>query len=383
MIRSTFALLQSTTYALRPSRSALCLLVLVCLSPLAWAQVGADLPRSIVEAISIPPAQRGQIEEFIASWADRATNDDPQDNKRAMEALTKPLQSRGVSVAFRQAYAQAVEPLMKTLSEREGVGASLSALRIAGELATPAMVTRVREGMNDEDPGVRLFAVSRAGRIFSATASHGPAITNADAVSLIGDLAKVGADAQIGAEMTRACVRALSQGTALSSKDLGDARSRAIIALADIVGARLQALGNSDDPAFAQSLALEAASAVTRSISDIGSTVTPEAARAAVVLGGDIISLPLRRVLGKTVEPVAERDLTVKSVQAGETLLYFARRKAAELGGEASNSILTTAFSDQLAKGSDRQFRDDASVLLGPGSDLLTRFKIEPERFLR
>lgn len=366
----------------RAPRRPLCVLLVLLLSPAALAQLGSDLPRSIVEAISIGSAQRTQIDEFIASWSERAASDNPQDNKRALESLTKPLQERGVSVAFRQAYAQSVAPLMKSLDEKDAVGAKLSALRIAGDLATPNMVSRIKNAMSDEDLGVRLFAVSRAGQAFSTTATHGTAITSADATSLITEIQRVGAQDGIDHELLRACVRALSQGTRLPSRDVGDARSQSIMALSEIVGSRLQALSASDDPAFIQGLALDAASASTQSISDISATTTPQAAKAAVGLGGDIISVALRRVLGKTIEPVAQRDMAVRSVQSGETLLYFARRKAAELRGDPVTGIQTTAFADQLGKGDDRRFRDDASVLLGPGSPIVTTFGFKNDRFL-
>lgn len=365
------------------ARPALCAAVLLVASPRALAQVAGELPRSTVEAISISGSQRAQIEQFIGAWSDRAKSENPQDVKRALEALTDALHGRGVSVAFRQAYAQAITPLMNELSAADSVAAQLSALRIAADLATPNSATRIKTALTSDDKGVQLFAVSRVGQIFATTRKHGPAMTGADAVGLIDGLKTLGAGPDADPELIRACVRALSEGAALSSKDMGDTRSKAIIAMADIVGARLQGLGNSDDPAYAQSLALDAASAATQAISDISSDTTPEAARAAVGLGGDIISVALRRVLGQTIEPTSKRDLTVRSVQAGETLLYFARRKAAELGGQPNSSIITTGYADQLAQGNDRGFRNDASVLLGPGSEIVRRFNFNDTRFVR
>lgn len=377
MIRSILSIIRAS------ARPLVCALALAAASPQALAQITSDLPRSTVETISVSGAQRTHIEEFVSNWTERATNDDPQDNRRALEALTAPLHNRGVSVAFRQAYAQAVSPLLDQLESDGSVGDRLSALRIAGDLATPRAVSRVRDAMGDEDIGVRLFAVSRAGQIFETTRKHGTAITASDAQSLMTAISELGAQDGADEELLRASVRALAEGAALTSSDLGDTRSQAIITMAEIVGSRLQGLGINDDPTFVQSLALDAAGASTQAISNFSSTTTPQAAKAAVGLGGDIISVALRRVLGKTIEPVDQRDMTVRSVQAGETLLYFARRKAAELANGSTGGIVTTNFSEQLAAGEDRDFRNDASALLGPGSEIVTRFDFEADRFLR
>lgn len=357
------------------------LLALALSTAVATAQPGADLPRSTVETISVNPSQRTQIQQFVDNWAPRVTSENAQDTKRAIEALTQPLQSQGVSVAFRQAYTQSLKGLLDELGNTDSVAAKLSELRIAGDLATPSAVARILKHMNDSDIGVRLFAISRAGQIFETTRVHGPAMTGNDATSLIAAIASAKDDTH--PEVIRASARALAAGTTLGTKDLGDARSRAIIALSDLVGTRLQALNANDDPAFAQSLALDAASATTRSISDISSTITPEAAKAAVRLGGDIISVPLRRQLARTLEARSERDLTVRSVQAGETLLYFARRKAADLAGRSNSDIVTTQFSKQLETGEDREFRNDAAALLGPGSPVVSQFDFASDHFLR
>ncbi|MFG0244829.1 MAG: hypothetical protein ACF8MF_02100 [Phycisphaerales bacterium JB052] len=361
----------------------LSVLVLAFGACLASAQPGTALPRSTVETISVNPSQRAQIQEFVNNWTARVTSDDAQDTKRGIEALTAPLQGRGVSVAFRQAYSQVLDTLLSELESSATIADKLSILRISGDLATPAAVNHIRDLMNDDDAGVRLFAISRAGQVFETTRVHGPAMTGTDANTLIEAITDVANKHAAQHELIKACARALASGTTLGSRDLGDARSHAIIALSDLVGSRLQALNANDDPSFAQSLAIDAASATTRSISDITASVNEEAARAAVRLGGDIISVPLRRYLAKTLESKDDRELTVRSVQAGETLLYFARRKAAELEGKAINDIAATSFSTQLETGEDRDFRNDAAALLGPGSTIVRGFGFDDDRFLR
>jgi len=365
------------------AQTIICAASLFVLAPTALAQSRADLPMSTTESISINSSQRTQIDEFIQAWTGRALSDNAPDTKKAIETLTNPLTQRGVSVAFRQAYSQAITPLLNELDAKNTIGAKLASLRIAGALATPAAATRIKNAINDEDLGVQLFAVARAGYLFSATKAYGPAMTQTDAQSLIQAIKALAQDLNINGELLRACVRTLSKGTQLSSKDMGETRSHAIIALTDIVGARLRATKVTDDPSFAQGLALESASAITASISDISSDTTPQAVKAAVGLGGDIISIPLRRVVGGTIDPISDRDLTVRSVQAGETLLYFALRKDADLDHKFGKPVRQTHFAEQLRTGDDKTFRNQASLLLGPGSPIVEAFGFDDNRFLR
>ncbi len=365
------------------AQTLVCAVSLLAFSPAALAQSGADLPMSTTESISISSSQRAQIDQFIEAWTGRALSDNAPDTKKAIETLTKPLTQRGVSVAFRQTYSQAITPLLNELDAKGTIGATLASLRIAGALATPAAAQRIKDAINHDDLGVELFAVSRAGQLFAATKAYGPALTPTDAQSLIHAISSRAQDPDIDHELLRACVRALSKGTELSSKDMGETRSHAIVALAQIVGAKLRATGVTDDPAFAQSLALGAASAITASISDISADTTPQAVKAAVGLGGDIISVALRRVVGGTIDPVSDRDLTVRSVQAGETLLYFALRKDADLDNKFGKPVRQTTFADQLRAGDDKAFRNQASLLLGPGSPIVKAFGFDNNRFLR
>jgi len=359
-----------------------CAFSLMLFGQSALAQVGSGLPTSTTEAISISSAQQSQIDEFVQSWTQRALSDNPQDIKRALEALTKPLTKRGVSVAFRQSYTRAISPLMDELDKKGTIGATLASLRIAGDLATPSAVSRVKAAISNEDLGIQLFGVSRAGQIFATTSRNGQAITPNDAIVLIDALEALSMDQGIDHELLHACVRALNRGTRLTSKDMEAPRSRSIIALSDALGTQLRSLNVNDDPSFALSIALEAASATTGSISDISSQTTPQAIKSAVRLGGDIISVSLRRVLGGTMEPVGQRDLSVRSLQAGESLLYFALSKDAELNNNPIGVIRPTKFAEKLAAGDDRTFRNEASSLLGSGSSIVTRFGFAEDRFL-
>ena len=380
MIRLNTSTLKSVRHAL----PLVCVSLLMVIAPGANAQGGSDLPRSTVEAISISGSQRTQIEEFVQAWTGRALSDDAQSAKKAMEALTEPLSQRGVSVAFRQSYTQAVSSLMSEFDAMDSVGSTLASLRLAGDLATPSAASRIRSAINSSDDlGVQVFAVARAGQVFDVTIKHGPAMTAGDAKSLIDAIESIATNEGVHPELLRSCVRALSAATRLSSRDMGSTRSLAVVALANAVGPHLRSLGVNDDPSFAQGLALQAASAMTSSISDISSNTTPDAVKSAVGLGGDIISVALRRVLKNTIAPVDDRELTTRSVQAGETLLFFALRKDAELDNNYGQTVRQTAFAEQLVAGDDKGFRNAASLLLGARSAICSGFGFEDNRFVR
>lgn len=363
-----------------------CTIACLATSSLLPTQVYAQsssLPGSTVEAITIGNAQQTQINSFIQSWTERALSGSSSDVKKAMEALVNPVHQRGVSIAFRQAYARSLVPLMDELEGQDSVGSKLSALRLAGALSTPDSASRVQKSLKDEDLGIQIFAVSRIQSIFSNTTKYSPAISSGEIDSLIGALEKIAMENDVNRELLRSAVRALIQGTTLTSKDMGNSRSTAIKALSNVVGNQLRTLTVSDDPKFAQTLAIQATSAITASILDISSSTTSDATREAVGLAGDTISITLRRQFGKTLEPVSQRGLTIKSVRSAESLLYFARRKHAEIAGDSQSSIRQTGFTDQLEAGDDRDFRNDASGLLGPGSDLIRKFSFADERFVR
>jgi hypothetical protein len=379
VIRSYPAHLKSVTITL------LCTLVLSLITQTSSAQVTTELPRSTIEAISISSSQQSQITEFVDAWSQRALSDNTEDNKKAIEALTKPFAGRVATVAFRQSYTSALNPLLTSLKDKGSVGASISMLRIAGYLATPSALNMIKDELDSDDMGVQLFAVSRVGQVFTSTINFGPAISESNANSLIQSVETIGSQNDINDELVRACVRSLSIGTRLSTDDIGNARSSSIIALANIVGSRLRSLSVTDDPSFAQSLALDAASAATSSISAIRANktyTTPDAVRAAVGLGGDVISVALRREIGKTLKPISNRDLTINSVQSGESLLYFALLEHAENNNKPAQGIRQTSFADQLREGKDKEFRNGASLLLADGSYIVTEFKFNGKRFL-
>lgn len=362
-----------------PARSpvAWMLLGLSLLAPTAAAQVRAELPASIVEAATIGAGERSQIDAFIAQLAPAATDDQPEATARARRDLITPLLGRQPSVAFRQAYSQAASELMSALLGAEDAGARIAGLRLAGNLATGETAGLVQRALEDGDAGVRLFAAVQARRIFEITAAAGPALTEPQAQRLIEAVA-ASVKSETDRAHTQAVIRALGAGAQIRSRELTATRSAALAALARVGAARAEAAGPQNLLNASDTLLL-ATSIATRSVSEAGVTVSDEAARAAAELGGEILAVILTRQTQNMIGSDAEAD--VRLLAAGESLIYFARRRQVENARGSLSSVPQTNLAE-LLRAKDRGFRNELVRLIGPGSALLGQFGLPDDRFI-
>ncbi|MCC5822055.1 MAG: hypothetical protein LAT64_02085 [Phycisphaerales bacterium] len=360
--------------------SAACLIAgaMALASTGAAAQVRAELPTSIVEAGTIGASERSQIEAYIAELAPHATGADPEAATRARRDLVAPLSGRQPSVAFRQAYGQASSSLMRSLLNSDNPNDRIAGLRLAGNLATADGANAVRTALASDDPGVRLFAAVQARRIFEVSGAAGAAVTESQTFQLVDALVN-SVEASTPAAHTQAVVRALGTGSLLRGRDMNTTRSRAAAGLARVAAAPLAALDPRDLLDHEDTL-LTAASLVTRSVSEAGVAVSDEAAKAAAELGGDILSLTLRRQTGNMIPEQADADLRL--VNAAESLVYFARRRHAENNRANPGGIPQTRLAE-LLRARDRSFRNELVRLIGPGSDFLRQFGLPDNRFIR
>lgn len=343
-----------------------------------WAQVRSDLPTTVTEAASIGSSEQSRITEFVTATAAEATGADAEAADRARAALVAPLNSGRPSVAFRQAYSQAVSPTIATLTKSEDAGAQLAGLRVAGSLGTGEAAATVRSMLTAKDTGVRLFAAVQARRVFEVTSSYGPALTDSQASQLVDDLVKT-VDAKSDPLVVQATVRALSAGAQLRPKDLASTRSKALTAMCDTIGARVRSM-DPKNPDAERDTILTAADAATRAVSEVGANVTDAAAKSAAQLGGDILALVLKRHSGNMIG--ADRDTDTRLVRAGEALVYFARRRQAE--NARQNAAAVPQFNlVALFEAKDRNFRNELVRLIGPGSDFLRQFGLPDDRFVK
>ncbi|MCA9303081.1 MAG: hypothetical protein KC996_03060 [Phycisphaerales bacterium] len=363
----------SIANALRPLILALAFLLS---APGAFAQLTASLPGSIVQSGSISGAARQQIQEYVDALSGPLNSDDVRDASRAREQLVRPLEDRDVSVAFRQAYSQSLATMLSAQSDSDDIQQQLLALRLAGELATSDALRVIRKHLSSGDNGVRLFAIGRVQRVFEMTAAHGPAISSTEAAELIRLVSEKGKKSADPIELD-GIVRALAAGSALPGADMSRPRNQSIGAIEAVVSPILRGLKPSDDTESGYRLGLRAASAITASINDLNSTPDAASLKASIGLAGDILSVPLRQILAGQRLEGSERELTVRTVQSAEALLYFARRKQPG-GGQVSQ----TGFAQMIQKKEDRDYRNAVSLLFDANSKLVSENGFAADRFV-
>jgi hypothetical protein len=338
-----------------------------------------SIPRSTVEAAAVGGSQQAQISSFVDHWGQRATDSDPQLASRAQTKLLEPLINSRVSISFRRVYSDALGSYFDKLSSDGDIGATLSSLRLAGELGTTKSTKIILDGLDSDDAGVQIFAAGRAGRTFRTTASNGPALSANDLSSLIAKLDSI-TDTNQDHSLISACIQALGQGCSLPSDDFLSERAKCLNAMCDAASAQLTSEGS--DLETRVRIAMLASGAATNSLLQIGEDSTNEAVKSAVALGADMISIALSDVIHGSMPGTDARELHVTLVRSGESLLYFALREHAELHRRPVGAVQQTAFADLLEAGKDRDFRNKAALLLGPGSPIVTDFNFAEDRFV-
>lgn len=359
--------------------SAACLIGLAISLPVAGAsaQVRSELPASVIEAGSIGANERTQIDQYIAQITAAATGADAEAVSRARRDLVAPLTGRNPSVSFRQAYAQSSSALMGSMLASEDPAARIAGLRLAGHLATGEATTIVRNALKESDAGVRLFAAVQARRVFEVTAAAGLAVTEAQLGQLVDALAE-SVNAESPQPYVQTVIRALGAGATVRSRDLNATRSRSLAALCRVASARVRAVGPQNFVTDENTI-LEAATLATRSLSEAGVAMTDEAAKAAAEFGGDMLSMTLRRQTQNLMGTQVDADLRL--LNAGESLIYFARRRQVENARGNANTVPQTTLANLLST-RDRGFRNELVRLIGPGSDFLRQFGLPDTRFV-
>ena len=338
------------------------------------------LPLSTVEAASVGSSQFSQISSFVEHWSSRALESDTQQSVRAQTKLIEPLINARVSISFRQTYSDALASYFTELESNGDIASIFAALRVAGELGTSRGNKILLSGLSSTDIGTQIFAAGAAGRTFRTTAANGPAFSANDLNSLITALGSI-ASSSDDHNLVSACVQALGYGSTLPSNDFREARAGCLQAMCDAASRNLIS-NNLSDLEMRVRLAMLASGAATNSLLQVSEDSNNDAIKSAVALGADMISIALSDVIDGTMPAVSDRDLHVTLVRSGESLLYFALREHAELMRKNVGTVQQTNFADLLEQGEDRDFRNQAALLLGPGSPIVTDFGFSDDRFV-
>jgi hypothetical protein len=349
----------------------------LALPPFAAAQMG--LPRDVVAAETIGPAQADQVGRYVGEWLPRLGSEDPRDIRTARDNLLMPLRERAVSVAFRQAYAERLLPGLQEHAQDERDLTVVNVMRIAGELATPNSIQLLEDKLRDARPAVRYAAVSGLGRIFATVRDYSPAIGSDGVLQLV---ARIGQRMQDERDfkILDVSIRALAAAMEIDRQNYETVRGAAFSALANAASARARAAGAQANDEQLQ--VLVRAGEISR---DALSVVTPrlqlseQAVREAAELSGHLIALVVRRVRAGDFPPGDEdaRQVPAQLVAVSETSIILA---ATRLRVQASVQDLAAELRRAEEQG-DREFFRKAVDLLG----ILTRppFNFPPGHFIR
>jgi len=360
------------------------LVVALVTALVAWpanAQI-VDLPPTMHTKTVMAAADRTQIETFAQAHADAlggaGANADVV--KRSRNDLTRPVQNANVTLAFRQAYAEAVTPIAADLTSSDDPVRRLAGIRIAGVLGTDDAARIALEALEHDDPGTQYFAISALADALATLASGSPSLSTQVSQDIIAALRGVivNSDDPVFAD---AAIRALINAVYISQPNQLGTRHAALTALANATGDRLRATRAADPDANQLMIsALRACGAIRTAISNPQITPSRASAVAAIRLGADAFGFVYSRVRSGQVDLSADQDsrsLEISLVSIAEQTLYRGRIAA----GEASPPPTETYT--QLELGDSRQFNFRTSELIGPESTIVSSYNFDRDRFIR
>jgi hypothetical protein len=334
------------------------------LLPLQHASAQFGLPREVIAAESIGAAQSSQIESYIGEWLPRLASQDPLEIKRARDTLLMPLREHTISVAFRQAYSDRLVPGLRGHAQDERDLVIANALRVAGELATPASVQLLEQKLQDGQSPVRFAAITGIARTFAAVRDASPAV-GTDGIQQLTRRVGQQLRTEKAPEIVDACVRALATAMDINRQNFESVRPAAFEVLAAGIGERAKALrGNADDAPML--IALLRAGQVSRdalSANDPRMQLNDTGVRQAAELNGHLLGYTIRRLQGGGFphEAPESREMAAKIVTTAENGIVLAANRL-RIQQPALN--LSAEFAKATAEG-DRDFFRKAVELLG------------------
>jgi hypothetical protein len=205
---------------------------------------GAMRPETI-RATNLDDAQKAEVAKYVADNQGGLSSDNPAEVKRSREDLLKPLGDKQISVSFRQEYSQRLEGALKKAVASPKENIVVTALRIAGELATPVGTDIIEPFRKDPRSAIRYWSAAAWGRAFDAMATRAPAIATGRALVAVRALAASVADEK-DPRVLDALARALASAAGVEAL-----RTEAYAALAQSFGQRMDKMpADRPDPAM-------------------------------------------------------------------------------------------------------------------------------------
>ena len=294
----------------------------------AAAQGGFD--PAIISSTTIAQDQKEAIRTFAGAALAKLKNaDNPVEMKRGRDDLLEQLKpAKGPTVAFRQAYSEALVNELKDLAKGEEDKVAINALIVSGELATPDSATILESHLGDKRTAVRFAAANNMARTFEALSKSSPAMPPDRVKAMTEALGEMVARDN-DAEPLDAAVRSLIAGLALQKQEHAPAREAALSALAKRCGERLKKADAADD-ATARAM-LRAITGIRNAVS-AGAPFKPEGYHASGKLCRDAIDYIRRNLPAFQQRPAETRTVQEAILNETENLATAASSK---LGGPA------------------------------------------------
>ncbi len=341
----------------------------------AAGQIGS-LPQELVRKTGVlTAAETASVANYVAPLVAELASEDALARGRARTALIEPLNTSGVSVAFQQAYTEAVSPGLSPLTQSESIPVRIAAVEAAGWLGTLEGWQMVETNLAHPQPGVRMASAVAARTLLDAAASRSPAINATGAGAIVRGIAQRLA-AEPNAFVADGLVRTLQQGGQLVGVSGYEAAGRsAWEAISEHLPSRVFATRAETDHAAEQSrLTLLGTLEYFRSTDGL---VRPTGVDRSIVQAAASVAGETLAMVAAKAQASSGAALDDESVRLGR-MAYRVLLDAARLGRvDAPEAAL--AAPPEAGEDTSLYFRDARTYVLS----LTQKFSLPSERFSR
>jgi hypothetical protein len=330
----------------------------------------AEIPKEVIEATVLSPAQEEAVKKFIAERLPGLSDKDAM--KRSRDELLAPFRSAKVSVAFRQVYTTAAVPELTKLSESPDDLKVVNCLRIAGEIATSDATVILEKKLADPRPAVRFAAVNGLERTMSAMASRAPAMPAQRVETLVDKLGQVMTDPKNNSlEVIDAAERAL---IAAMNVTIGTVRPRAFQILSSSVAKVAQRFADEPTPPQVRIVLIRGGQTARDALGAIQNPLSGDNVKDAAALGGQLLGWTMCQLKGEHLAADDARQAAANVASVAENTIIFASQKAG-IPPPAARKL-----GEDLAKGNDGEFIRNVPQVMEP---LASGFKLPAGDFMK
>ena len=320
---------------------------------------GGRISCEVASKDSLSAAEQKQIKDSADGMIARLRDTDPQVSVRGRDEIIEPLACEGVTVAFRAAFGQALEPALRELIRGNDARLAANALLIVGKVKSSASPTLLRLGLEDRRAPVRLAAAAGYKELLLPPSASLPDRTIEPVLALLGEALGRETDPKVADVLI----------AALDSARSSDAmRARANVQIVEGLTARLRETRAGDSTGAWGPAILRGVEATKNTLlQQIGAnSVDREFARKAATLGAMALAYVADRVARDQVTDQGALDQTLEAITASaEGEIVFAHSLAG--GAETLRAIdLRNAYNRAVESGDATDFQRRLRSWIGP-----------------